>query len=84
MTILTTSTFTANIPQVPYITPPPPPAPTFIMPEPISYEFQVVEFIQDDKVTKVALQIKQNTHDQYGNIKTHGTWQDVPRVKINL
>ena len=81
---LTASTFTGIIPFIPVITPPAPMAPTFTFPDPISYEFQVVEYIQEDKVTKVALQIKQNTHDQYGNIKTHGTWQDVPRVKINL
>ena len=80
MTTLTTNTYYGAPPP----TPPTPPIPSITLPEPLSYEFQVVEFIQDDKVTKVALQIKQNTHDQYGNIKTHGTWQDVPRVKINL
>jgi hypothetical protein len=79
--ILTTSTFTGTIPYVP---PPTPQAPTFTMPDPISYEFQVVEYVQDDKITKVALQVKQNTHDQYGNIKMFGTWQDVPRVQVNL
>lgn len=82
--ILSTNTFTGIIPQVPYITPPPPPTPTFIMPEPISYEFQVVEYVENDKITKVALQVKCNTHDQYGNIKIHGTWQDVPRIQIKL
>ncbi len=84
MSTLTTNTFTGIIPQVPYIAPPPPPAPTFILPEPISYEFQVVEYMQDDKIAKVALQVKCNTHDQYGNIKMHGTWQDVPRVQVNV
>ena len=78
MSTLTTNTFTGIIPQVPA------PAPTFILPEPISYEFQVVEYMQDDKITKVALQVKQNTHDQYGNIRMHGTWQDVPRVQVKL
>jgi hypothetical protein len=69
-----------------YVTPPAvtPPLPQFTMPEPLSYEFQVVEYIQDGKVTKVALQIKQNTHDQYGNIKTHGIWQEVPRQQVRL
>jgi len=79
--ILTTSTFTGTIPYVP---PPTPQAPTFTMPDPISYEFQVVEYMQDEKITKVALQVKRNTHDQYGNIKMYGTWQDVPRVQVNL
>jgi hypothetical protein len=55
-----------------------------MMPDPLSYEFQVVEYVEDGQVTKVALQVKRNTHDQYGNIKIDGTWVDVPRVKIEL
>ena len=82
MSILTTSTFTGVLPYVP--TPPAPLPPTFVMPDPLSYEFQVVEYMQDDKITKVALQVKQNTHDQYGNIKIHGIWYDVPRVQVKL
>jgi hypothetical protein len=82
MTTLTTSTFTGILPYVP--TPPAPTPPTFTMPDPISYEFQVVEYMEDEKITKVALQVKQNLHDQYGNVKLHGTWQDVPRIKVKL
>jgi len=78
--VLSTNIFYGTPPATPVT----PPLPQFTMPEPLSYEFQVVEYIQDDKVTKVALQIKQNTHDQYGNIKMHGIWQDVPRIKIDL
>ena len=82
--ILSTSTFTGIIPQVPYIQPPPQPTPQIIMPEPTSYEFQVVEYVEGGKITKVALQMKRNTHDQYGNITIHGTWNDVPRRQVNL
>ena len=83
---LTASTFTGIIPFIPIVTPPPapPPAPTFTFPDPISYEFQVVEYVENDKITKVSLQVKRNTHDQYGNIKLTGTWQDVPRVQVKL
>ena len=81
MTILTTSTFTGIIPVVPT---PPTPIPTFTMPDPISYEFQVVEYMEGDRVAKVALQVKQNTHDQFGNLKFGGTWQEVPRVQVKL
>ena len=77
MTILTTNTY-YGIPPVQTV----PPAPAFTMPEPLSYDFQVVEHVEDGKITKVALQVKRNVHDQYGNIKLHGTWQDVPRVRI--
>ena len=78
MTTLSTNTYFGSVPPTPQT----PPAPSITMPEPISYEFQVVEYIEDDKITKVALQVKRNTHDQYGNIKIHGTWQDVPRVQM--
>ena len=79
---LTTNTYFGAVPP----TPPPapvPPAPSITLPEPISYDFQVVEHVQDGKIVKVALQVKRNTHDQYGNVKVHGTWTDVPRVKID-
>jgi len=79
--VLTTNIYYGAVPPAP-IPVPPQPAPSITMPEPISYEFQVVEFIDKNKITKVALQVKCNTHDQYGNIKIHGTWQDVPRVKV--
>jgi hypothetical protein len=78
--VLSTNIFYGTPPATPVS----PPAPSFTMPEPLSYEFQVVEYVQDGKVTKVALQIKQNTHDQYGNIKTHGIWQEVPRQQVRL
>ena len=79
---LTTNTFFGTVPPAPPIHSIP--APSFTMPEPISYEFQVVEHVEDGKITKVALQFKRNTHDQYGNIKLHGTWEDVPRVKMEV
>ena len=78
---LMTNTFFGAVPPTP-MTPPTPPAPSFTFPNPISYDFQVVEQIEDGKITKVALQYKRNTHDQYGNITIHGTWEDVPRVRI--
>jgi hypothetical protein len=54
-------------------------------PEPISYEFQVVEYIDDnEKITRVALQVKKNVHDQFGNIKQVGYWEEVPRIKMKL
>jgi hypothetical protein len=83
--ILTTSTFTGTIP-VQHITPipPPPAAPQITLPDPLSYEFQVIEYVENAKVVKVELQIKQNVHDQWGNIKITGNWTTVPRIKVNL
>lgn len=68
--------------SIPAMVPPTPPAQVLSLPYPISYEFQVVEYTDgNDKVVRVALQVKQNQHDQYGNVYIHGTWNDVPRVK---
>lgn len=78
---LTTNTYFGAVPTQPP-PPPTPTAPSITLPEPISYEFQVVEHVENGKIGKVALQVKRNTHDQYGNIKIHGTWEDVPRVRI--
>jgi hypothetical protein len=53
------------------------------IPAPLSYEFQVAEYLDEDgKISKVELQMKVNQHDQYGNISIHGTWNPVPRVQI--
>lgn len=53
-------------------------------PSPLSYDFQVKEYIEDGKVVKVSLQVKVNQHDAMGNISVHGTWIDVPRVKVDM
>ena len=82
--ILSTSTFTGTIPTPPFIPPPVATAPQITLPDPISYEFQVVEYVENDKVVKVELQIKQNVHDQWGNIKITGNWTRVPRIKVDL
>ena len=74
--VLTTNTFYGTSVQQT------PPAPSITMPEPISYEFQVVEYMENDKIMKVSLQVKKNIHDQYGNINTAGYWIDVPRIKL--
>ena len=81
---LTTNTYFGAVPPTPMV-PPPQPAPSITMPEPISYEFQVVEHVDDaGKITKVALQVRRHTHDQYGSVKIFGTWEDVPRVRMGV
>jgi hypothetical protein len=79
---LTTSTF--NVVQSTSYPAAPPKTWSVTMPEPISYEFRVVEYMKDGKIDKVALQMCKHTHDQYGNIKTQGIWQEVPRTQIQL
>jgi hypothetical protein len=79
MTVLNTSTFYGAIPVMPI-----PPQPSFTMPDPISYEFQVVEYMEGNRVAKVALQVRMNCHDQFGQLKLIGTWKEVPRVQVKL
>jgi hypothetical protein len=50
--------------------------------KPMSYQFQVVEYMKDDKVMKVELQVQATTHDQQGNILTSSGFVPVPRVSI--
>lgn len=75
--VLTTNTYYGTVPQMVK-----PTAPSITMVEPISYEFQVVEYMDGERIAKVSLQVKRNIHDQYGNIKMYGSWMDVPRIKL--
>ena len=52
MTHLSTNIYYASVPPAPV--PPAPPAPSITLPEPISYEFQVVEYTENEKVMKVT------------------------------
>ena len=56
---------------------------SFMFPIPLSYEFQVVEYVDvDGKIVKVELQSKINKHDQNGNVINYGAWIPVPRVQL--
>jgi hypothetical protein len=66
-------------------TPTAPPPPSFTAPLPVSYQFQVVEYTDDqDNVVKVELQVQQTMHDQYGNLKTTSGYKPVPRIRLRL
>lgn len=74
---------TSIVQPTPFVsTPPAPPPITF--PTPLSYDFQVVEYMKDGKLAKVELQCRVNNHDQYGNMVTEGFWTAVPRVQMPL
>ena len=50
---------------------------------PLSYEFRVVEAVDDDdKVVKVSLQTRVWEHSNYGNGTVIQDWTDVPRIKV--
>ena len=77
---LETTTISAATP-IP-VTPPT----TFVtLPLPLSYQFQVVEYTDDDmNVVKVELQVQQTCHDQYGNVKIMSGFKPVPRIQLPL
>jgi len=61
------------------------PPPTVTLAKPVSYQFQVVEYVdKDDKVIKVELQVQKTEHDNYGNVIQSSGFQPVPRIKLPL
>jgi hypothetical protein len=48
----------------------------------VSYQFQVVEYMKDDKIVKVELQAQATTHDEFGNILNSSGFKAVPRIQL--
>lgn len=48
----------------------------------VTYQFQVVEYMKDDKVMKVELQVQATNHDSTGNVLHSSGFMPVPRVQI--
>lgn len=65
-----------------YAQPLPPPLPPITIVKPVSYQFQVVEYMKDDKIVKVELQAQATTHDEYGNVLTSSGFKAVPRIQL--
>ncbi len=62
-----------------------PPPPTVMLAKPLSYQFQVVEYVdKEDKVIKVELQVQKTEHDNYGNVISSSGFVPVPRIKLPL
>lgn len=60
------------------------PLPNVVLSKPLSYEFRVAEFIKDDKIEKVALQIQVWEHDNFGVGYMKQDWTTVDRVQLPL
>ncbi len=58
-----------------------PPIP-IIMPE--RQEFRVVEYVKDDKIVKVQLEMCTHYFDQNGDFNHSDPWEEVERVQIDL
>jgi len=65
-------------------TPPVMSPPPVTVVKPVSYQFQVVEYMKDDKVVKVELQAQATTHDENGNIMYSSGFKPVPRIQLPL
>lgn len=67
-------------------TPQPMPAPpTIQLPKTLSYQFQVVEYVDSgNNVIKVELQVQQTEHDNYGYPIGGSGFIPVPRIRLPL
>jgi hypothetical protein len=52
--------------------------------KPLSYEFRVVEHMENGNIVKVGLQYQVWEHDNYGTGIVKQTWTDVPRVQKDV
>ena len=62
--------------------PPTPPAQYATIVKPVTYQFQVVEYVNDDKIVKVELQVQATTHDEFGNVIMSSGFKAVPRIQL--
>lgn len=60
------------------------PLPNMTFVKPLSYEFRVVEYMKEDKVEKVALQVQVWEHDNNGDGFVVQDWTTIERVQIPL
>jgi len=60
------------------------PQSSFMVAKPLSYEFRVVEHVENGNIVKVGLQYQVWEHDNYGAGIVKQTWSDVPRVQKDV
>ena len=58
------------------------PVAAMAVPQPMSYQFQVVEFMKDDKIVKVELQVQCTTHMADGTVLHASGFSPVPRIQL--
>lgn len=72
-----------NTKQISLPIPVPIPSQQMIFVKPISYEFRVVEVVENEKIVSVKLQTLIWEHDENGVGNILFDWHDVPRVKMD-
>ena len=48
----------------------------------VSYQFQVAEYMKDDKVMKVELQVQATSHNSTGDVIHSSGFVPVPRIQL--
>jgi len=69
------TTVPLNAPQAPM------PPPLYVA-TPVSYQFQVIEFVTDNKIVKVELQVQTTTHKADGSIDCSSGFVAIPRIQM--
>ena len=58
-----------------------PSIPVYI-PTPVTYQFQVIEFVTDNKIVKVELQVQSTTHKVDGSVDRISGFVAIPRIQM--
>lgn len=53
-----------------------------MVPTHITYQFQVIEFVTDNKIVKVELQVQSTTHKADGSIDRSSGFIAIPRIQM--
>jgi hypothetical protein len=69
------TTLPLNMPHAPI------PPPLYVV-TPVTYQFQVIEFVTDNKIVKVELQVQMTNHDASGNILNSSGFVAIPRIQL--
>ena len=65
------TTIPINLPSIPVY-----------VPTPVTYQFQVIEYVTDNKIVKVELQVQSTTHKADGSIDRISGFSAIPRIQL--
>lgn len=63
------------------VTMPAQPPPIYI-PTPVTYQFRVIEYVDDNKIVKVELQVQTTLHTSTGSIASSSGFTAIPRIQL--
>lgn len=52
------------------------------VPTHVTYQFQVIEFVTDNKIVKVELQVQSTTHKADGSVDCMSGFVAIPRIQM--